>query len=121
VRAAAAAFPPAALALSAVTVGTGALAARATRAVTAIGAMAVGVAAPLLFAAVTLRVAPYAGTSAWKTPATALLLVLPAVASACAIVKGQGVRGPRRRARRRGGRARRRVRDVHPTPWYVVH
>jgi hypothetical protein len=85
-RSAAAAYPASSLLLSALLVGTSTLAARATTSQTFISMMSVGIAAPLSFAAFTLKISPYAGLSSWKNAATALLMVLPAIASVCSIL-----------------------------------
>lgn len=78
-------FPPFLQALTACLSAAATLAARATAASTFVGLMSFCIIAPLLVAAIALRAAPFAGSASWKGPATAALLALSAVASACSV------------------------------------
>lgn len=79
------AFPFWSLILSAVLVGTASLASRTVDTKEFVGLMSLGIAAPLVFAAGTLRSKPHQGVDAWQNWGMVSLLVLSSVSSACSI------------------------------------
>lgn len=78
-------FPFLYLILSAVLVGTASLAARTTDTKEFVGLMSLGIGAPLIFAAGTLRYSPHQGIDAWQNWGTVFLLLLSSVSSACSV------------------------------------